>query len=144
MMPDTIPSMARRLNAWMKSRGSAQTRPVHGDWPGTVDVPTFGRNESCPYGSGREDKPAATRHDFPAAKGCGAPCKFGRKIIVGACAVASDRCRDLLLAGLDLPICIPIARKPSFGAALRSAGEVMSPSAEPYRVRSLPTRTCPP
>lgn len=51
---------------------------------------------------------------------------------------------DLLLAGLDLPVCIPIARKPSFGAALRSAGEVMSPSAEPYRVRSLPTRTCPP
>ena len=51
---------------------------------------------------------------------------------------------DLLLAGLDPAICIPIARKPGLGAALRSAGEVMSPSAEPYRARSLPTRTCPP
>ena len=51
---------------------------------------------------------------------------------------------DVGLAGLDPAIRIPIAQKPSFGAALRSAGEVMSRSAEPYRVRSLPTRTCPP
>jgi len=35
---------------------------------------------------------AVMRHDFLAAKGCGAPCKFGRKRIVGACAIASDWC----------------------------------------------------